>query len=233
MASDAERARTVAVPPRRAAAAGSVVGRAVRRLLVLGGLLIAGWLLGCAAQSAHADEVPATPSHVVETAPALEHAVEAATERPPVPDVVQAMVENPPPPPPTEAADEPVPHDAVPLPTVAESVHAAGDAPVTAGVTVPPPHRWTPKAVSAQTVEKDGGQNLRRTVRHHPAPAPAPQRPDDHSVAGGAAMSGVTAGFPSGGAWAPVPMRGPSGRLPGAVPPAVRTAADEPSFAPD
>ncbi|MFI0372044.1 hypothetical protein ACH35V_29620 [Actinomadura sp. 1N219] len=236
MARDAARAGAVAVPPCRDMVAVpprrvAVVGRAVRRLLVLAGLLIAGWLLGCAAQSAHADEGPAADAHVVAEAPVLGHAVEAATDRRPVPDVVQTVVENPPP---IEAANEPVAHDAVPLPKVSESVHEVGDASVTDGaMTASQPHRWTHKAVSGRSTETDDGQAAQRTVRHHPVPMQAPERPDDHSVAGGLAMPGVTAGFPSAAAWAPAPARAPSGRLPGALPPAVRTAADEPSFAPD
>ncbi|TDB89967.1 hypothetical protein E1264_06505 [Actinomadura sp. KC216] len=222
MARDAARAGAVAVPSRRVAV--------VRRLLVLGGLLIAGWILGCVAQSAHADEVPVPSPDVVAEAPALERAVETATERPPMPDVVQAVVESPPPADAGEAMEpavELVTPDAAPLqPEVSASVPDAG-------VVSVPLHRWTPDAVSARSVGTDGGQSVQRTVRHHPAPVPAPERPDDHSVAGGLAMSGVTAGFPSAVAWAPVPARAPSGRLPGAVPPAVRTAADEPSFAPD
>ncbi|MFD0538323.1 hypothetical protein ACFQY7_36005 [Actinomadura luteofluorescens] len=51
MAGGAVWVRTVSVLLRRAAG-----GRSLRRLLVLGGLLIAGWLLGGAAQTAHADE---------------------------------------------------------------------------------------------------------------------------------------------------------------------------------
>ncbi|MFI0411929.1 hypothetical protein [Actinomadura sp. 3N508] len=222
MARDAVQAGAIAVPSRRVAV--------VRRLLVLGGLLIAGWILGCVAQSAHADEVPVTPPDVVAEAPALKQAVEAATERPPMPAVVQAVVESPPQVGAAEPVEEPATPDAAPLhPKISESVTEAGDV----SVTVSPLHRWIPGAVSPRSGKVDGGQSMQRTVRDHPAPVPAPERPDDHSVAGGLAMPGLTAGFPGTVAWAPVPARAPSGRLPGAVPPAVRTAADEPSFAPD
>lgn len=46
-------------------------------------------------------------------------------------------------------------------------------------------------------------------------------------------MGGLTAGFPSTGSWAPAPPRASVARIVGAMPPVVRTAADEPSFAPD
>ncbi|TDD26954.1 hypothetical protein E1287_35525 [Actinomadura sp. KC06] len=160
----------------------------------------------------------------------LGHAVEAATDRRPVPDVVQTVMEKPPP---VEAAKEPVAHDA-PLPEASESVQEVGDAPVTDGaMTVSRPHRWTHRIASAQQVEKNDGQGAQRNVQKHPVPVQAPERPDEHSVAGGLVMPGVTAGFPGAVVWTPAPMRAPSGRPPGALPPAVRTAADEPSFAPD
>ncbi|MFD0538321.1 hypothetical protein ACFQY7_35995 [Actinomadura luteofluorescens] len=46
-------------------------------------------------------------------------------------------------------------------------------------------------------------------------------------------MAGVAAGFPAAGTWVPAPHRASPRPVFGAVPPAVRTAADEPSFAPD
>ncbi|WUH99992.1 hypothetical protein OHR68_42010 [Spirillospora sp. NBC_00431] len=229
MAGDAAWAGAVAVPPRRVA----VVGRVVRRMLVLGGLLIAGWLLGCAAQSAQADELPAAPSRLVAEAPVLGHAVDAATARPPVspvPDVVR--VEDPPPKE-SVAVEEPVTRGVVPPVEVSESPPEVGEASVTGGVRVSRPHRAAHVVVSAQTVEMDDGHVSRRIVRHHPAPPQAPEWPDDHSAAGALAVSGATAGFSNAVMWAPAPSRAPSVRLPGTVPPAVRTAADEPSFAPD
>lgn len=223
MAGGVARSGTDICPPRH-------VAIAVRRLLVLGGLLIAGWLLGCAAQSAHADEVPATPSGVVAKAPVLGPAVDAATERPPVPDVVRAVVEHPPLTEDVAEAQERAPQGAVPPPKISESPRGGGDASVGSGVAVSRPHRPMRAVVSAQT---DDRQVSRRTVRHHSAPPQAPELPDDQSVVGGLAGPGVTAGFSSSVGWASAPSRVVSGRLPGSVPPAVRTAADEPSFAPD
>ncbi len=84
MACDAVRVGTVSVLRRVAAE------RAVQRLLVLAGLLIAGWLLGCAAQSAHADELP-SPAQAVAQTPVLGEAVATIHQRQPVHRVVQAV----------------------------------------------------------------------------------------------------------------------------------------------
>ncbi|MFI0486037.1 hypothetical protein [Actinomadura sp. 9N215] len=226
MAGDAARAGAIVVLPRRVATA----GRIVRQLLVLGGLLIAGWLLGCAAQSAHADEMPATPPRVVAEASVLGHAVHAATDPRPMPSVVRAVVEQPPP---EAKQEERVTRDAAPLPKVSEGMHEAGDAAGTNAVPASRPHLRTHGVEAAQTALATGDQVTQRTVRRHPVPTRAPERPNDHSVAGGLAMPGMTAGFPSVIAWAPAPSRAPLSRAFGAAPPAVRTAADEPSFAPD
>lgn len=212
MACDAARAGADSVPPRRVAV--------VRRLLVLGGLLIAGWLLGCAADSAHADELPATSTHVVARTPVLGHAVETATERPPVRRVVRALK------PLREAtpAEAPKPSDAVQKASVPEAP-VIDAAPTTDGHRQPRISKVAAQAASA--VDGHAEAHVRQV------PVQAPERPDGHSAAGALAMTSVTAGMPDVATWPPAPPQASVPRVSGAVPPAVRTAADEPSIAPD
>lgn len=194
---------------------------AVRRLIVLGGLLIAGWLLGCAAQQAHAEEVPAAPARAVAKTPLLEHVVEVATERLPVPRVVRTVAEKQPP-------EEKVTQDALPPPEVA--------APRTAEVAVAPEVRPRAHDRSVSKVARSapvGGDVSHQVVRHQPVtPLQAPESDGQSSAAGGLVMH-LAAGFPSVRTRAPAPPRASVPRVSGAVPPAVRTAADEPSFVPD
>lgn len=218
MAGDAARAGAVSVLARRV----------VRRVLVLAGLVVAGWLLGCAAQSAaHADAVPAVPPQVVAGTPVLAPAVETAPR--PVGHVMRAVV--------PERA--PLEHEltqvAVPssekpeIRLSAEKAREGGGVPVARFV--PVPRRRVAKVVRAAPAA--GGRAVHRVVRQHRAPLRAPVRPDDHSAVGNSVASGVIAGFPDVLGWTPAPARASIPRVLGAVPPAVRTAADEPSFAPD
>ena len=81
----------MAVGAARAAAVSVLARRVVRRVLVLAGLVVVGWLLGCAAQSAaHADAVPAVPPQVVAGTPVLGPAVETPPH--PVGRVMRAVV---------------------------------------------------------------------------------------------------------------------------------------------
>lgn len=214
MACDAARAGADSVPPRRVAA--------VRRLLVLGGLLIAGWLLGCAADSAHADELPAASAHVVARTPVLGHAVETATERPPVRRVVRAL----------KPLREVSPAEA-PKPSEAVQKASAPEAPVSDAAPTPNVHRQLriSKVAARAASAVDGHAEAHRVVRQ--VPVQAPERPDDHSAAGALAMTSVAAGLPDVATWAPAPPQASVPRVSGTVPPAVRTAADEPSIAPD
>ncbi|MEV0660524.1 hypothetical protein ACIBI3_00365 [Actinomadura luteofluorescens] len=227
---------TVSVLLRRAAG-----GRSVRRLLVLGGLLIGGWLLGCAAQSAHADErpPPAPVAGVVEKTPLLGDAVQTVREHRPVREapgvtdpveVVRVVAPEPHaqkvaqdvPPPRPEVRGEPVIEPA-PRPVVTEAA------------ALEPHHRPSAPAVSSLSMTRPSVGHAARhvVVRHHPAPMPPPEKPGTHSATGGFIMTGVAAGFPTAGTWVPAPHRASLRPAFGAVPPAVRTAADEPSFAPD
>lgn len=227
----------VSVLLRRAAA-----GRSVQRLLVLGGLLIAGWLLGCAAQSAHADEPPAAPSPVtgvVEKTPLLGDAVQTVRERRPVPEapgvadpvgVVHMVAPEP--------REEKVTQDVSPTRPDVRVEPVAGHAPrpvVTEVAAAPETHRRPPPAVTGLSRTRPSvGHGARHVVvQHRPAPMPAPEKPGTHSATGGFIMTGAAAGFPAAGTWVPAPHRASLRHVFGAVPPAVRTAADEPSFAPD
>lgn len=227
MAGGAAQIRMVPVRLRHA-----VAGRAVQRLLVLGGLLIAGWLLGCAAQSAHADELPPPAANVVAKTPVLGQAVTAVHEREPVRRVVRAVVAKAP----RTVTQEPV---TLPIRDIsAAPVAVARLEAVSKVAPVPASHvhrrlddRGAPTVLQVSRTRPSIDHAMRHDVRH-PA-VPAPQQHGDHSAVGGFALGGLTAGFPDTGSWAPAPPRASVARVVGAIPPAVRTAADEPSFAPD
>ncbi|QKW33202.1 hypothetical protein HUT06_03425 [Actinomadura sp. NAK00032] len=224
MAGDAARFGTVSVRLRRVPA-----GRAVQRLLVLGGLLIAGWLLGCAAQSAHADELPPPAAHLVAKAPVLERAAAIVYEHEPVKRAVAPVAADVPPP---VAAPPPVRQAPVRPDVRRPAVERASTAAARA-VTRSRPEVHL-RGHRAPVVAKKDVHTTRPAAGHvvqHPAP-PAPERHGDHSAAAGIG-GGVTAGMPDGVTWAPPPPRASLARASGALPPAVRTAADEPSFAPD
>jgi hypothetical protein len=205
--------------------------RVVQRLLVLAGLLIAGWLLGCAAQSAHADELP-SPVEAVAQAPVLGEAVATVHQRQPVHRVVRAVAAEAP-----RAVDK-EPQNVAPPPVREKS---AGPEKTASTPASPRARHSSPPRVSKALPARVSKVSRTRSaaVRHethdvvrHPSP-PAPQRHGDHSDGGGVAATGVTAGFPATAGWAPAPPRASLSRVLGAVPPLVRTAADEPSFAPD
>ncbi|MFB4308229.1 hypothetical protein [Actinomadura sp. GTD37] len=225
MAGDAARVRTVFVRLRRVAA-----GRAVQRLLVLGGLLIAGWLLGCAAQSASAQaaELP-PPAAVFAKAPVLGQTVATVHERgEPVRQVVVRTV--------AEKAPQTVVHTASPQ---IEGVVGVSPATRRPDVASKPARAPAPKVHEQFHDRGVPGVAERASVGHLTRHAfkdpsmPAPARHGDHSAAGGLVVNGATAGFPNTVAWDPVPPRASIARASGALPPAVRTAADEPTFAPD
>ncbi|MFC4056065.1 hypothetical protein ACFOY4_40795 [Actinomadura syzygii] len=217
--------------------------RAVRRVLVLAGLAVAGWLLGCAAQSAaaHADELPAVPTRVVAGTPVLGSAMETAPR--PVGHVVREVSEKAP-----VEQREPVTLAPPPSPLEIPAISGAPETPrfaanaheskaVPAGHLAPaPPLTQRRVAKVVQAAPAVGGHAANQVVRHRPAPmrAPvAPTPPDDHSAIGNSAASGAIAGFPDVLAWTPAPPRVSVPRALSALPPAVRTAADEPTFAPD
>ena len=245
MAYDPEQTRTVSVRVRRV-----VLGRVVRRLLVLVGIAITGWLIGGA--QAHADEVPATG------APGIVAPVQG--QSPPGPraliretaSAVRGAAAKVGATTPGGTAKKVLPAG---LPAVTHKVNGA-----LAGIDTPAPR--TPGGVSwvrprtAKTTQ--GARAQQRTVavakrahkahRHiggvervtSPRPAPVPATPfqDPAQAVSSAPASGAVllAGF--GGpisrwSWAAARPQPILMTALGAVPPAVRSAADEPSYAPD
>ncbi|MFC9971469.1 hypothetical protein ACFVH6_11305 [Spirillospora sp. NPDC127200] len=234
--------------------------RAVRRLLVVLGLMAAGWLLGGAAQ-AHADgPVPADASRVVTDAPVLGDAVRVAraaadreaqvpVPRPALPVrtiVGEAVKERRP----VEAA---VPPAAVPdarpvernVPQTvrprAEAVEAPADR-NTAAASLTPRRPVAKKAEDAERALVRKAHLKRHTAPEASdqagdarplAPLPAPAEAGSALPTSGLILIGGIGAPPARRAWALNRPRGVLLRAPGAVPPAVRTAADEPSFAPD
>ncbi|WP_067481248.1 hypothetical protein [Actinomadura hibisca] len=234
--------------------------RAVRRLLVVLGLLAAGWLLGGAAQ-AHADgPSPADAARVVTDAPVLGDAVRVAqtatdhahrAPRPalPVRAIADEVVKNRRPVTPT------VPPVAVPAAPSARHVERAVPQAQAADKVQAPAVRkaadvsWTPRrpAKKAGPAERAHVRKAQHSKRHA-APEAADQVGNARSLApplpvlaeagsvlpaSGLILIGGIGAAPTRRPWALNRPRGVLLRAPGAVPPAVRTAADEPSFAPD
>ncbi|MFF0525802.1 hypothetical protein ACFYTC_44515 [Actinomadura nitritigenes] len=251
MAGVAARAGAVPVLPRRA-----VTGRIARRLLVLAGLLIAGWLLGGMAQHATAraaelpvPSVPAAPAGetvpatsataVADGAPALAGVLKAP--RAPLPSVAGAVKHRTP----VQAL---APVDPLKPATPERSARAAKAAAPAERAAGPRKAHGAPRrmARSAVAVHRSPGRSQavsgtrqashtrhHRAIERHPAPFQAPGQSGTHSATCGGVPIGAAAGLPTVLPWAPVPPRACVPRRFGAVPPAVRTAADEPSFAPD
>ncbi|MFI6514079.1 hypothetical protein ACIBF1_00800 [Spirillospora sp. NPDC050679] len=233
--------------------------RAVRRLMVVLGLAAAGWLLGGAAQ-AHADgPVPADASRVVADAPVLGDAVRVARAaaareaRVPVPRpalpvrtiVGEAVKERRPVEaavPPAAVPDaRPVERD-VPQPVRprAEAVEAVADGKTATA-------SWTPRRPAKKAEAAERALVRKTHLKRHTAPEASDQAGDARPLAPLPAPAEAGSALPTSGlvliggigapsarrAWALNRPRGVLLRAPGAVPPAVRTAADEPSFAPD
>ncbi|WP_158581706.1 hypothetical protein [Actinomadura spongiicola] len=206
MASDAARAGAI-VPPRRVAF--------LRRLLILGGLLIGGWLLGCAGQNAHAEEIPAVTVRVVVQAPVLDRSVEITTERRVLP------VERPPE---RSAADvervKPVVERV--MPDASPSRKAVGGLRTVAKV----------RSSSAGAVKVHPGRSgeVARAVHVDvPRRQPVPEPESDPSVVGGPVVSGLPSVLPR----VPAPPPALLVSAGAVVRAAVRTAVDESSFVPD
>ncbi|WP_329518657.1 hypothetical protein [Spirillospora sp. NBC_01491] len=239
-------AGVVPVPLRRA-----VAGRTIRRILVIVGLITAGWLLGGAAQACAAEQ-PA-PADVVKGATVLNGTVRAARNvvLPGARKGIRGVVVKPrtvaPPP---ESGGAGAPHAvSPPEETVRKRVRAVAPVPVRAGRVSRAPARprsgtsaeRSPRKGLAAIVARPGASE---GVQARPAPRPAPvprervPAPDPHRagasgpVAGPVLLGGLS-GLPAGRPWIPARPRPVLLHAPGAVPPAVRTAADEPSFAPD
>ncbi|WP_067467131.1 hypothetical protein [Actinomadura macra] len=195
--------------------------RVLRGLLVLAGLLFAGWLLGGLAQSAHADELPSATT-IVE--PTVERVVNEVI--PPHTAVASPVVEkkaSKPAPPPVRVASP-----ARPRPV--EKVVQAPRAPEKR-------QRALPERSVVRKYRVTRHQTAAPAEAHIPAPvvrpAPVPAPVQDESTAAGALVFGGSAGLPGVLVWAPAQPRASLSHALSPVPPAVRTAADEPSFAPD
>ncbi|MBO2451617.1 hypothetical protein J4573_31315 [Actinomadura barringtoniae] len=246
MAYDPEQTRTVSVRVRRV-----VHSRIVRRLLVLVGIAITGWLIGGA--QAHADEVPATGAPGI-VAPVQGQAsngprsllrATASAVRGAAAKVGTTTTAG--------TAKKVLP---APLPALAHKVDGA-----VAGVDTPAPRTpngvsWvrprTAKMAQGARAQQHGATAAKRAHKAHrhagqaparvgsPRPVPAPAAPfqDPSQAVSSAPASGVVLLTGFGG---PISRWSWAGARPqpilmtalGAVPPAVRSAADEPSFAPD
>ncbi|QXJ23446.1 hypothetical protein AGRA3207_004596 [Actinomadura graeca] len=196
--------------------------RVLRGLLVLAGLLFAGWLLGGLAQSAHADELPPATKIV---RPTVDHVVNEVMTPP-------ATVV-----PPVEEKKAPV--AAPPRAAVAPPPKAAS--PTVDAVRAPRPPEKRQHVVPERPVVRKY-----KVVRHRSAtvaevrvpapdvrPAPIPAPVQDESTAAGAPVFAGAAGLSDVRVRIPARPRASAARPLGPVPPVVRTAADEPSFAPD
>ncbi|MFG2247071.1 hypothetical protein [Spirillospora sp. NPDC048823] len=198
-------------------------------------MLIAGWLLGCAAQSAHAEERPV--AGVVATTPVLGDAVETVHRHEPVRRVVRAVAAKTPEDVKTPEDEKATP-DASPPPEVPDvreiahkARHTARVPAVSATDPVPVAHERA-RAVSKVAQSAPAVGHVSQRVDRH-QPFQAHDRPDGNSASGASSPHGSTAGFPNVVAWAPTLPRASDAHVFDGVPPAVRTAADEPSFAPD
>ncbi|WP_433330148.1 hypothetical protein [Spirillospora sp. CA-294931] len=209
----------------------SVLSRpVVRRLLVIVGLAVGGWLLG-GLSAAHADE-PRLPSN-----PVLDRAVRAATTAPIAgKGLPQKLVRS-------------VPEEkkAETLPAAAPSVEPTGRASGTARKAMradkgsPAPSRSVHRGRKA-TARRMAVVPKRATAEHRPVvqdeQPQAPEQPrqvllPSTAQAGGLIVPILLAGVPGRRFWTAGLQRSVLTADPGAVPPLVRTAADEPSFAPD
>jgi hypothetical protein len=226
----------------------SVTRPMIRRLLMMAGVAVAGWLLGAAGQ-AHADTVPGArlPSVVAQT----EHAITDPVlgERDVVPAVQKAGAVLAPARPPAilalPPAAKPVLTGVLRPRTPAGSAGPSrtrrhGDAGSRAGISGGPVTHIGPHAVTGAS-EKAVTDRVAHTAVHPPSvprqPRPLPQR--------GQALPPSAGGDVAGGGFHPagVRRRTEPGTVhdrpaipvlrPGILPPVVRTAADEPSFSPD
>ncbi|MBW8487279.1 hypothetical protein [Actinomadura parmotrematis] len=268
MASDPV-ARAIIALPRRVAS-----GRLAQRLLVVAGILAAGWLLGGAAQAAHADTTPVADAvGVAADTPVVGDALRAvdpggalraarggaeraahdvtagAAQRQPVASLPPVRDEAGRP-----AADVPARHAAprAERPEVPKRVHSPAQrrtAHQRRAVTHRrsahgrPAHRVAHRAVDRAAsmagiprpgLDPIGADASSSHQAEAPlAPVPAPAQAGPALPAPGLIMLGGLAGAVT---RRPPALARPSGvllRVFGALPPAVRTAADEPSFAPD
>lgn len=232
----------------------SVTRPMIRRLLMMAGVAVAGWLLGVAGQAhadqAHADTVPGArlPSVVAQT----EHAITDPVlgERDVVPAVQKAGAVLAPARPPAVLALPPaakpvltgVLRPRTPVGSAGPSrTRRHGDAGSRAGISGGPVTHIGPHAVTGAS-EKASADHAAQRPKHRPAhrapsiprqPRPLPQKGQalpPSATDGGNHQAGVRRKTEPGTAQSRLAI--PILRT-GTVPPAVRTAADEPSFSPD
>ncbi|WP_153534218.1 hypothetical protein [Actinomadura macrotermitis] len=228
--------------------------RAVHRLLVLAGIVTAGWLLGGAAHAAHADGPPVPDaSRVTAGVPMVGgtlRAVGDGASRAVHDGAVRAVQDG------ASRAVRAV------RPAVSPPVRDGAGRPGAGRNARRPEPRPGASWTSRRPAERALGGPAVRAAHHRPAatgaskatrtrpvpaaarasaqpaqtppvPVPAPAQAGSLSpVTGPVPLGGIT-GPPARGPWAPTRPAGVLLRASGAVPPAVRTAADEPSFAPD
>jgi len=241
--------RTVAVRLRRV-----VLSRGMRRLLVVTGLVVAGWLLGgLAPHAAHADtapvlsggEAPRLRGAVRDMAAAVsEHVRKAsavAKPRPPVAD--EPPVEIPP------AGDTASPPELgktievePPRPVSAPERASTGRTETAARSAAPKAKRKAGVVRGVKVAPRGGAVRPSAEIRRAADPAdPAPSAPvPDHE---GGTLSGTAGPVPSGGgalgghlgrwSWPAPPSHWAPLRAPRSIPVAVRTAVDESFFSPD
>jgi hypothetical protein len=234
----------------------SVARPVIRRLLMMAGVAVAGWLLGTVGQ-AHADTVPGArlPSVVAQTEhaitdPVLERHVVPAVHRagavlaPARPPAILAL------PPATKSVLTDVSRPRTPAGSAGPSrTQRHGDAGSRAGIPGGPVTHIGPHAVTGASEKASTDRAARRAAHKHAAherqahehqapsiprqPRPLPQKgqalPPSASD-GGIHQAGVRRKTEPGTAHSRPAI--PILRI-GTVPPAVRTAADEPSFSPD
>ncbi|WP_067821613.1 hypothetical protein [Actinomadura kijaniata] len=214
---------------------------AVRRLLVVVGLAAAGWLLGGAAQ---AEAETPDARRVVADTPVVGDAVRVAERRVlperPVREIVRAVKDR--------EVEPPVKVERPPAdPPVRQVVPDAGAVPAAKADKGEPVAKRSVKRNASKRVHRTAGDahvfagTFEKNASHSGAadqaapvaPIPALAQAGGVSPAAGLILIGGIGAPLARRAWVPGRPQGVLLRAPGAVPPAVRTAADEPSFAPD
>ena len=223
---------------------GALARPVARRLLILVGIAAAGWLLGAAGQ-AHAETVPgarlpSAAAHATRpvadvTKPLVRRVVPAvrtteAALRPSRPSAILAL------PPVTVPVKTGIPRSSTPTDTAGPSrTHRHGDAGVRAGIAGGPLTHSGQHAVTGASEKASTAHVARSTAPFMPRmPRPLPHRaqalPPSSVDDGGHPAASWRSGSTTDAARRRAVSSAP---LAWAVPPVVRTAADEPSLSPD
>jgi hypothetical protein len=230
----------------------SIARPMIRRLLMMAGVAVAGWLVGVAGQAhadqAHADTVPGArlPSVVAQT----EHAItdHVLTERHVVPAVRKTRAVPAPArpsailalPPAAKSALIDTPRPRTPAGSAGPSrTQRHGDAGSRAGISGGPVTHIGPHAVTGASGKASTHRAKHKARAAHRAPS-IPRQPRPLPQKGQALPPSVSDGGIHQAGVRRKTEPGTAHRRPaipilrtGTVPPAVRTAADEPSFSPD